>query len=104
MSPEDRMREDFVLNWLATERTEKYWRLETHLQAILTPHLKNGGERLDELRERYWDQCFPWDLHQRLYESTLEEGEYDRLRKGRVLTGAAAIHALFQKMLKAGEI
>ena len=105
MTTEERRRETYILEYLNFERNARYLDTEVRTIAALVPHMEKGGfEDLVRTKEKFWDQCFPWDFYQRVYESQLSKQEQQALKKKRVLTGFAALQELHARMTQAGEL
>ena len=92
------------MDWLLLERTRELWKTQLPTQAALMPYTKNGGERLEELQLRYWDQVYPWDYYQRLYEAGLSQMQLDKIMKGQVMGQTEGLRKLYEQMKEAGEL
>lgn len=87
------------------ERNRQFLEVELITTVQLLPYMEEKpGERVLELKDRFWDQVFPWDYYQRVHEAGLSDEKRHQLGKPAIASKEDKLMELYKKMKAEGRL
>lgn len=99
-----RLREKFIIDYLAFERAEKFWRGQLALLSQIFGSLEKGPMKLSDAAEAFTEATYPWEAFQRMHEESLDPKYKAARDRKRVLQGTGDLIDLFEQLVDSGQL